>query len=178
MDKRLSAKFESYITSFKDDIKNELIKMNIFENNKELLGEFLSYLYEYERMEINRGDFMKRKRVKNTIPENNRCNAKKAGGEQCTRRRKENCLYCGTHVKGAPHGEVTDILESNTTKQIEIIAKEVNGIIYYIDKFNNIYKMEDILSEKENPQVVGVYKNITDETNNNLTTDEIVITLH
>ena len=28
MDKRLSAKFESYITSFKDDIKNELIKMN------------------------------------------------------------------------------------------------------------------------------------------------------
>ena len=88
MDKRLTSKLTNYVRKFKDDIKNELVKLECIEQEK--LSGFLNYLYEYEQIEINRTDFLKRKRVKNTIPGNNRCNALKAGGEQCTRRRKEN----------------------------------------------------------------------------------------
>ena len=99
---------------------------------------------------------MKRKRVKNTIPDLNRCNARKAGGEQCTRRRKENCLYCGTHVKGAPHGEINEGI-INENKQVIIQAKEINGVIYYIDDYENVYKMEDIIQEVENPTIIGRY---------------------
>ena len=123
----------------------------------------VNYLYEYEQIQINKADFLKRKRVKNAIPNKNRCNAKKAGGDQCTRRRKDNCLYCGTHIKGAPHGEVTEIVENNNKKTIDINAVQLNGIIYYIDNAHNVYKMEDILSEAENPMVIGSYKTVNNE---------------
>ena len=155
MDKRLTSKLTNYVRKFKDDIKNELVKLECIEQEK--LSEFLNYLYEYEQIEINRTDFLKRKRVKNTIPNNNRCNALKAGGEQCTRRRKENCLYCGTHVKGSPHGEISEN-KDDSTKIIEITATQVNGIIYYIDDIKNVYKMEDVLSGKQNPTIIGTYK--------------------
>ena len=157
MDKRLSQRFEKYITNFKDQISAEIKKLNAFNDDSEKLHEFLNFVYEYERMEITHSDFLKRKRVKNTIPDRNRCNACKAGGEQCTRRRRENSLYCGTHLKGAPHGEVTTELENSNKKQIDITAEEINGIIYYLDSYGNIYKMEDVLKEIEDPSVIGRY---------------------
>ena len=120
MDKRLSQRFEKYITNFKDQISAEIKKLNAFNDDSEKLHEFLNFVYEYERMEITHSDFLKRKRVKNTIPDRNRCNACKAGGEQCTRRRRENSLYCGTHLKGAPHGEITECPRVIDKKQLEI----------------------------------------------------------
>lgn len=161
MDKRLTVKLNNYICKFKDDIKTELLNMQCVEQDK--LLEFLNFLYEYQQLEINRTDFLKRKRVKNTIPNDNRCNALKAGGEQCTRRRKENCLYCGTHVKGSPHGEISDN-KDNGTKIVEISALQINGIIYYIDDIKNVYKMEDVLAGLQNPSVIGSYKKENQET--------------
>lgn len=163
MDKRLIQRFESWTREFKDNIKNELIRLDGFDGNNEKKSEFLNYIYEYEKMLITRADFMKRKRVKNAIPKNNRCNACKAGGEQCTRRRKEGSLYCGTHLKGAPHGEVTTEVNETNKKQIEITAQDVNGIIYYLDSFGNIYKMEDVLKEVENPSIIGKYIKLDDD---------------
>ena len=43
------------------------------------------------------------------------------------------------------------------TKQIEIFAEDVLGIIYYFDKQNNVYKITDILEGKENPTIIGKY---------------------
>jgi hypothetical protein len=34
-------------------------------------------------------------------------------------------------------------------------AHNIDGIIYYIDKDDNVYKTEDILMEKQNPQRIG-----------------------
>ena len=42
-----------------------------------------------------------------------------------------------------------------TTQKLEVIAEEIKGIVYYIDKFNNVYKTEDILAERENPQIIA-----------------------
>lgn len=160
MDKRLAQKLDKYLIDFKDSIKNELLKLDGFKNDNDNKSAFLEFLYGYDKIEITRNDFMKRKRVKNTIPEDNRCNAKKAGGNQCTRRRKENSLYCGTHVKGAPHGEINEGDSNlNEKKCVVINAKEINGIIYYTDDYGNVYKMEDIMSDVENPEVIGKYFN-------------------
>lgn len=162
MDKRLSIKLTAHIRDFKDKLKEELIS-NKYINDDQKLSEFLNFIYDFKQIEITKDDFLKRKRIKNTIPGDNRCNACKAGGDQCTRRRKDNSLYCGTHMKGAPHGEVCQEAIQNNKKTIEITATQINGIIYYIDNIKNVYKMEDVLSNIENPAVIGNYKKINNE---------------
>jgi hypothetical protein len=115
-------------------------------------------MYEYEKMALTKEDFSKRKRVKNCIPELNRCNALRGNGEQCTRKKKEGCEYCGTHVKGTPHGLINSTECSETISQkVEVFAEEIFGIVYYIDKFNNVYKTEDIVEGKQNPQIIAKY---------------------
>jgi hypothetical protein len=47
------------------------------------------------------------------------------------------------------------------TKSVEVIAKEIDGIVYYVDEFKNVYKTEDILNEKENPQIIAKYESIS-----------------
>ena len=42
---------------------------------------------------------------------------------------------------------------------VEIRAEDINGIIYHIDKFNNVYSTEDILKGVENPKIVATHKN-------------------
>jgi len=154
MEKRLNKKIEIYITTFKDSIRNKINELSF--NEKPLINELLEYVYDYERLSIIKDDFIKRKRIKNAIPVNNRCNAKRANGEQCTRRRKNKCEYCGTHMKGTPHGffQLDDATETSNQK-MEVVAEDVCGIVYYIDKFNNVYKTEDILEGKENPGIIA-----------------------
>ena len=157
MDKRLNKKSELYVTQFKDDLRTKITGLCFDEKSK--VNELIEYVYEYERLNFVKDDFVKRKRVKNSIPDLNRCNAKRANGEQCTRRRKEQCEFCGTHFKGAPHGLITSGANPIDTNKhsLEVLAEDVNGIIYYVDKYTNVYNMEDILSQKENPRIIGNY---------------------
>jgi len=154
MDKLVNKKIENYITEFKDNIKNKITELDIDEKLK--VNDLLEFVYDYQRLTISKDDLVKRKRVKNSIPINNRCSAKRANGEQCTRRRKVESEYCGTHVKGIPHGCLNneDNIASNE-KKIQVIAEDVNGIIYYIDKENNVYKTEDVLNEIVNHSIIG-----------------------
>ena len=87
-----------------------------------------------------------------------RCCAKRATNEQCTRRKKEGNEYCGTHLKGTPHG-IVDAQEENkvTTQKIEVWAQDIQGIVYYVDKGNNVYQAEDIVSNKVNPKIIAKY---------------------
>ena len=45
----------------------------------------------------------------------------------------------------------------NTTQKIEVFAQDIHGIIYYIDKNNNVYQVEDIISNKVNPKIIAKY---------------------
>ena len=114
----------------------------------------MKYIYDYSNITFTKEDFQKRKRVKNTVPHFERCKAKRANGEQCTRRKKDKNDFCGTHVKGTPHG----ILDMNFTKPantlVTVWAQEIKGIHYYLDENHNVYKHEDIMSNKENPKVI------------------------
>jgi len=156
MEKRLNKKLESYITTFKDSIREKATHMGMTKN--EQVNQLLQYIYDYERLSFIKEDFQKRKRVKNFVPIFDRCFAKRASGEQCTRRKKEGCEYCGTHMKGTPHGIVDNQNEpKNTTQKIEVFAQDIQGIVYYIDKNNNIYQAEDIISNKINPKIIAKY---------------------
>lgn len=154
MEKRLNKLIENYITSFKDEIKSKTIDIDF--ENKQKVNELFEFVYDYNRLTLTKEDFVKRKRIKNAIPSLNRCNAKRANGEQCTRRRKDDCEYCGTHSKGTPHGLIngSDTLE-NSKERMEVFAQDIKGIVYYLDKYNNVYKTEDILSGKENPEIIA-----------------------
>lgn len=159
MEKKLNKKIEQYITSFKDSIRNKVIECNFEDKSK--INELLEYLYDFERLTLLKDDFTKRKRVKNSIPSVNRCNARRANGEQCTRRRRADCEFCGTHYKGTPHGLIlfNGETQENLTQKIEVFAEEIKGIVYYVDKYSNVYKTDDILNNIENPEIIAKYVN-------------------
>ena len=156
MERRLNKKVETYITSFKDNIREKATQMGMTKN--EQVNQLLQYIYDYDRLSFIKEDFQKRKRVKNFVPIFDRCCAKRASNEQCTRRKKEGCEYCGTHLKGTPHGIVDAQNEQkNTTQKIEVYAQDIQGIVYYIDKNKNVYQAEDIISNKVNPKIIAKY---------------------
>lgn len=154
MEIRLNKVIETYVTTFKDDIKTKIVGIGF--NDMTKVAELLEYVYDYNRLCLSKADFVKRKRIKNSIPAINRCNAKRANGEQCTRRRKDEFEFCGTHSKSTPHGLIQEGMSTeNTFQKVEVIAEDIQGIIYYIDKFNNIYKTEDILGNVKNPKIIA-----------------------
>ncbi len=156
MERRLNKKAESYITTFKDSIREQSGLLGMGKNDQ--VNQLLQYIYDYDRLVFTKDDFQKRKRVKNFVPIFDRCSAKRANNEQCTRRKKNGCEYCGTHVKGTPHGVVDLTNETKvTTQKIEVWAQDVQGIVYYIDKFNNVYQAEDIMLNKTNPKIIAKY---------------------
>jgi hypothetical protein len=156
MEKRLNKKTEVYITSFKDNIREKVTQMGL--TKCEQMNQLLQYIYDYERLSFIKEDFQKRKRVKNFVPIFDRCCAKRASDERCTRRKKDGYEYCGTHLKGTPHGIVlSDNEPKSTTQKIEVYAQDIQGIIYYIDKNNNVYQAEDVISNKVNPKIIAKY---------------------
>jgi hypothetical protein len=161
MEKRVNDTVKAYVAKFKDDIRNKIIELGI--NDSPGANELLEFIYEYERLAFEKEDFMKRKRVKNVVPIMNRCNAKRANGEQCTRKRRDDCEFCGTHYKGTPHGLITQnsagsASESSETFKLDVFAEEIGGIVYYIDKFNNVYNTDDVLQSKMNPKIIAKWE--------------------
>ncbi len=159
MERRLNKKLETYITNFKDNIREKATQLGLSQDSKST--QLLQYIYDYDRLSFGKEDFQKRKRVKNFVPIYDRCCAKRATSEQCTRRRKEGSEYCGTHMKGTPHGimETSDEPKVNTQK-VEVWAQDIQGIVYYIDKFNNVYDTADIIKNQVNPKIIAKYVKI------------------
>ena len=180
MEKNLNKKVQEYQLGFKNDIKKWLedtetnilyISENSSVDNK--TSEFLKFVFDYTSFELTKSDFQKRKRAKNIIPQQEKCIAKRANGVQCTRRRKQSdVLMCGTHLKGTPHGVCSEDDTHNTndtnlnyaqknilqTTKVEIWIQEIKGINYYIDNVNNVYRTEDIISNKQNPDIIAKWK--------------------
>ncbi len=156
MERRINKKIESYITDLKDSVRAKAEQLGLANDSN--LSQLVQYVYDYDRLVLGKEDFLKRKRVKNVVHLSDRCCAKRASGEQCTRRKKTDCEYCGTHMKGTPHG-VCDNEEDNKPvgQKVEVWAQDIQGIIYYIDKVDNVYQVEDIIVNKVNPKVIAKY---------------------
>ena len=190
MERRVNKRIGEYFSGFKQNIRSEIIK--IIEKNKEGLADtssdiayncdkdlrsLLQYVCDYEKCELTATDFEKRKRSKNNVPIHEQCIAKKADESQCTRRKRDGSNFCGTHIKGTPHGYIkenideTSIVSSNVnielpcniipvnkTKKIEIWLEDINGIMHYVDNNFNVYDNEDIKRGVTNPKVIYKYE--------------------
>ena len=63
-----------------------------------------------------------------------------------------------THSKGTPHGIANaEKTYEEQNRNVELVAQEIRGIVYYIDRFGNVYNTEDVLQSKEDPQVIAKY---------------------
>jgi hypothetical protein len=156
MERRINKKIEAYITELKDSVRSKADQLGL--NTDSNLSQLVQYVYDYDRLVLSKEDFLKRKRVKNVVHLSDRCCAKRASGEQCTRRKKTDCEYCGTHMKGTPHGICdNDDDDKPLGQKVDVWAQEIQGIIYYIDKAFNVYQVEDIIVNKLNPKVIAKY---------------------
>ena len=156
MERRLNKKINDYVHEFKTDLVEKIQSIQTTPTQANMV-ELVNYVYQYTNFELNKEDFMKRKRVKSAVPVYERCCAKRASGEQCTRRKKDDCQYCGTHSKGTPHGMISDKEPTSTTKKVEVNAIDIKGIVYYLDNTGNVYDTEDIISNSKNPRIIAKY---------------------
>ena len=170
MEKQINKKLEQFQVGFKERIKEWITNRNISlvdknGSNTDHTSDFLKFVYDSNSMKIQGDDLKKRKRIKNIVPQNDLCIAKRANGERCTRRRKheeekegnDQNQFCGTHIKGTPHGVISVDLSTlpKLNTKIEVWVKDIKGINYYIDDNNNVYNPEDILSNKQNPSIIA-----------------------
>ena len=102
MEKRIGKKIDDHVGEFKGAIKNWIEEKDEIPHS--VKSDFLKFIYDFDQLSLEKEDFMKRKRIKSIVPQYERCNAKRANGEQCTRKRKDGLCFCGTHEKGRPHG--------------------------------------------------------------------------
>ena len=177
MEKRVNKCIEEYLSGFKLNVKGEIIKIIEVSNGDEpekcnlMLRGLLQYVCDYESCHLKSSDFEKRKRSKNNVPVHEQCFAKKADESRCTRRKRDGSHFCGTHIKGTPHGVINEHENSheqsslqNTTlshtkyKSVEIWLEDINGIMHYIDNNYNVYSNEDIIKGIENPKVIYKYE--------------------
>jgi len=162
MEKRINDKVSVYVDTFKSTIKTYI------EDNKNMQfddkSDLLKMVYDLDRLQITKEDFAKRKRCKSVVPFYSRCIAKKACGGQCTRKKQTSSEFCGTHDKNRPHGVINSNANEESVKNIEleIWLQEINGINYFIDKNNNIYKSEDIIHNSKTPQIIAKYEKEND----------------
>ena len=162
MEKRINKKIESYISDFKEKIKEKAESLSMLKDGQH--NDLIQFIYDFDRLSLSKEDFVKRKRVKNSINLTDRCCAKRANNEQCSRRKKEGCEYCGTHLKGTPNGICSnEIDEVSLTKKVEVWAQDIQGIIYFIDKMGNVYQTEDIISNQTNPKVISKWVKVDDK---------------
>ena len=184
MERRINKKVNEFLSKFKENIKEFVLtsqgnindSMEIWDGEDmesmttlktavsiELMS-ILQQVYDYQGVSLQRDDFAKRKRVKNVVPFFDRCVACRANSEQCTRRKRDKSNFCGTHIKGTPHGVIEE--HDNATefeKKVSIWVCDIKGIVYYIDNNNNVYDCEEVMKNKVNPRIIAKYvKSIID----------------
>jgi len=158
MENRITRKVDGLVSQFKQDIKLWFEQNEVDISGKCSKSDFLKFIFDHNTGNLTKDDFQKRKRVKNSVPTQIRCCAKRANGEQCTRRKKNENEFCGTHTKGTPYGKVeTNLGEVSIVKKRDIWVQEIKGIQYFIDNERNIYNHEDIMNNKHNPSIICQY---------------------
>jgi len=168
MERRLSKKIQNHCDTLKQDICTWFAENGLTikkeDSEEDYMEKFHIFMENYENITFTKEDFLKRKRVKNMAPQHDRCTAKRADGSQCTRRKKAGEHFCGTHIKGTPHGEITASGEAlPTTKKIDVWTEDIKGIHSFIDSEGNVYSTSDVMQNKENPAIIGRWEKIEGE---------------
>ena len=167
MDKKVNQMIRDDTDKFREQLKTQLVDLGLIavgnQNHHhdatfvQASETILNFINNYEFVVIQKEDLKKRRRVKNIVPMHERCCALRSDGGQCTRRSKDGNDFCGTHIKGIPHGQVNSKDTGIKTEKISVRTQDIQGIIYWIDDNNNIYNSEDIMKNQNNPEIIGKY---------------------
>ena len=169
MEKHVNEQIKTYVHDFKKQlfhmigeykIESEMPHSNTGacdNNNNVNIHQVINFINDFPVLQLEKEDFLKRKRTKNIVPYYDRCMAKRATGEQCTRRKKKDETLCGTHLKGTPHGEISNA-NTVTDKSVHVFAYDIKGIHYYLDQHENVYNTEDVQNGIKNPRVIAKYE--------------------
>ena len=146
--------------SVKEEILQQLQAI-IATNSDETIIADLDILVQY--IQLAKIDAHEKKpRTKNSIDPCTQCKALRADGDRCSRKKKDN-EYCGTHIKGRPHGEY-NIVEPEKHKMIQVFSVDINGIVYWIDDKYNVYDTIAIMENQPNPKIINTCEKIIEGT--------------
>jgi hypothetical protein len=156
---KMMSSINNNVTNFKERIMERMRQGDAY-------NDIIQFIHEYSFPELVEEDYTKRKRIKNVIPFHEKCIAKRANGEQCSRRKKKGTEFCGTHSKACPHGVIslstsegaTETKPSVVKKQVEVWLEDINGIMYWINATGTVYHPDDIRNNVENPRVIAHYE--------------------
>ena len=142
----------SLVSVFNNHLK--IILEDIATDHTQLDAELLLKKYCLSNLDLDNLNVLskRKKRKKNKILESTElCMAQKADGLQCTRRRKDNCEYCGKHVNNLKFGRIDDELKYNDkSKYIKTNHERINGTDYLVDENSIVYSFD-----KDNPKALG-----------------------
>ena len=128
--------------------------------------------YENIKLDILNNVYKNIKARKNNLKLNpeDKCLGRKADGSQCSRRKKDNLCYCGSHNKKLTRGHINDGIiitpkekgkrgrkkknNNNEYNLIETWVDEELGDKYLIDKNSIVYK-----NSSDYPELLGIKKN-------------------
>lgn len=160
MEKNVRNKVNDYINEFKNNIQNwiESNDASVIVGSEDKRNDFIQYLNDFPNLNLEKEDFQKRKRIKNNVPDYNRCIALKFNGERCSRKQKNSdTCFCGTHMKGSPYGTIEKESQIPKKQKVQLWLEEINGISRYIDRDFNVYSSEDIVNSQPVPRVIAKY---------------------
>jgi hypothetical protein len=164
----MDKKFEEYIVEFKTQIRNKIIALSFEERENEKVKDLIEFVFEYKRFEV-----QEERKNNNIVRQGERCIGIRTNGRPCSRRRKKNSQYCGTHTQPLDTTENTqdcddghDVdddshhlkVSKSSITNIDLNAEEVQGIVYYIDKDGNVYHPEDVMKQTEAPRIIARVK--------------------
>jgi hypothetical protein len=151
-------KYYTEIDTFVDNFKKE-VKKSFIDSNE---NEFNSFIDNYDSFK-NHSILNVKPKMNHSIPSNQRCIARKSINDQCTRRKNKISCFCGTHSKIQPFGFCKDSLDNDCVMRIIVLyTQDINGIIYHLDEYFNIYNTEDVINDKQNPTIIGRVSKVND----------------
>jgi len=152
MNKRINKLIDKWWNEMRQNLQNQVKSSPDITPNS-----IMHKLWQLPPLQLKESDYQKRQRAKNVVPLYERCIAKRANGEQCTRRRREGATFCGTHAKGTPHGTINMDSVETPLQKVNVWLEEIAGISYYIDDKGNVYNPQDVYQNKINPRKIHKY---------------------
>ena len=83
MERRVSKLVRAHEQQFKEEVKAWVMK-NMSEHPSS--SSLIQFVYDYQNVQLSADDFVRRKRVKNTVPVCASMEANRANGERCSRK--------------------------------------------------------------------------------------------
>ena len=152
MSNKLQLSSPEILQNFHDGLVDKMKSVYI---QSEVISEVMDYVTNHDLFLSENEDIKKSRRVKKEVSMNDQCNATRIDGKRCTRRKKQDVQYCGTHLNCSSHIEFNSVDIVCPIKDKTVSAIDVQGIIYYIDADLNVYNTEDVIKEVLDPSIIG-----------------------